>query len=98
MIFWGAVGGFSGYAYGALMGGVGGLIVGSGLAIVVNTKAVFVSTIVQGNRLSAADACAILENGSEWACDGLRYGSVSVGGLFAVSYGIYLAYLMKDTD
>ena len=78
------------------MGGLGGLIVGSALAIVVSMKAVFVSTIVHGNQLSATDVSAIIDIAAEWAYLGLRIGSMTLGSLTGIAGGIWLAYQMRE--
>lgn len=95
-IFWGTVGVFSGGAYGALMGGVGGFIVGGSLGVLkVGWNALFV-TVVRGDRLSSREALEMSGEVLTFAFEGIRIGSLILGTLFGISYGIYLGYVMID--
>ena len=95
-IFWGAVGIASGFAYGSLMGGVGGFIVGGSLGIAkVGWIAVNV-TIVEGNRLSFNDSVELIGEVSMFASEGMRIGALILGTIIGVPYGIYLGYNMIE--
>lgn len=94
-MFWGIVGLFSGGSYGALMGGMGGAIVGGAVGILKFAWTALNVTIITGGRLSAVEALEVASGVAAFTYGGAQIGAISLGSVFGISYGIYLAYEMS---
>jgi len=87
----GVGGGWCGYMFGVLIGTGSGVLIGSAIAVVVGTKNAFVSLVLRGNRLSTAEASAIMDSATVWVIHGLRIGFFT-GAIVGIGSGIYYAY------
>ena len=96
-MYWGVGGGWCGCMFGTLIGAGSGVLVGSAIAVVVGTKNAFVSLVLRGNRLSTAEASAIMDSATVWVIHGLRIG-VFTGVLVGIGSGIYYAYPLMVQD